>query len=67
MEKPLLLKEIDFKKDMIEVVNNYSKEIPAMHMIYTIKELMGQLESLSQSQIENARKQYSESEVEDNG
>ena len=67
MEKPLILKEMDFKKELVDVVNKYSNEIPALHMTYSIKELLGQVESLSQKQIEGARKQYEESEVENDG
>lgn len=67
MNKPLILREEDFKSELMGVINKYVNDIPAVHMTYILKETNDTLNDIAKKQLDVARKQYSESEVEDNG
>lgn len=67
MNKPLILREEDFKSELMGVINKYVNDIPAVHMTYILKETNDTLNDIAKKQLDVARKQYEESEVEDDG
>lgn len=64
MDKPILLSICEMKEDFVGLVTKWSGVLPALFISQTLNELSINLDEISAQQIEQAKRQYEESQKE---
>ena len=64
MDKPILLSICEMKEDFVKLVTKWSGILPALFISQTLNELSINLDEISAQQIEQAKRQYEESQKE---
>ena len=64
MEKPMILLAQDFKDELSNLVNTYINQVPAMFLADSVRDIYSQLDTISRTQLAQAREKY-ESGAED--
>lgn len=68
MEKPLILMESEFQKELTSLLNRYIPHVPARYLRFNIEDVQRLLLQIEEQQLANANKMYAEeSEVKEDG
>lgn len=61
MDKPYILQKEDMRKDISEAINRHINTVLASDISEFLHKVAGELDSIAQSQLEEARKNYEKS------